>query len=171
MQSIAPDGSTTLMVRRAGASCGLTSMYEILPPVVSTARGLTSPIGSPRLAGASAASVAVMRFLSTRSRIRLGASPGKRRYGNEARELDALDHQLGDAITHGELDALASIGVEQRHPDLAAVARVDSAGGVDDGDPVLGREARTRVNEADVACGQRDAHSRAHRGPLPWRDA
>ena len=65
-------------------------------------------------------------------------------------------------ISNGSL----GIGVEQQHPHLAAVARVDQAGGVDQGDAVAGGEPGARQDEAGVAIGDLERDAGAHRGPL-----
>src|SRR4029453_16041964 len=51
--------------------------------------------------------------------------------------------------------------------DLAAVARVDQAGRVDDRDPVPGRQARPRLDEACIPLGDRNGEPRAHERALP----
>ena len=53
---------------------------------------------------------------------------------------------------------LGGIGVEQQDPQLAAVAGVDQAGAVDEGDPVLARQSRARQDEARVAVGDLHRH-------------
>src|SRR5438270_4258336 len=50
--------------------------------------------------------------------------------------LDALDHQLRDAVTALDLVGLVRVGVRQDDPHLVAVSRVDQARAVDTGDAV-----------------------------------
>jgi hypothetical protein len=47
-----------------------------------------------------------------------------------------LDDQLSDPVAAPHLERLASVEVDEVDEDLAAVARVDRAGRVDDGDPM-----------------------------------
>ena len=45
----------------------------------------------------------------------------------EARMLDALDDELGDPVAAVEDHRVPRVEVDDAHPDLAAVARVDRA--------------------------------------------
>ncbi len=58
---------------------------------------------------------------------RVGEGLGLDRLGED----DRADHQLGDAVTRLDPEDLRRVGVEQQHPNLAAVAGVDQAGAVD----------------------------------------
>ncbi len=58
----------------------------------------------------------------------------------------------------------AAVGVEERDPDLAAVAGIHRARAVDDGDAVTHREAAPGHDERDVAVGQGDGHPGSHGG-------
>ena len=50
--------------------------------------------------------------------------------------LERDQHELGDPVAGGERERLGPVGVEQQHPQLAAVAGVDQPGRVDQRDPV-----------------------------------
>ena len=82
------------------------------------------------------------------------------------RELDADEHELGDAGAGGDLKCVLAVGVEEQHTDLAAVARVDEAGRIDDRDAVAGRQARAGQDQTGLS--RRDLHgdARGHRRPL-----
>src|SRR5699024_1306327 len=64
------------------------------------------------------------------------------------------DHQLGDAVAAGHTQRGLRVEVDQRNPDLATVAGIDGARRVDDGDPVLARQTRARVDEGRIADRQ-----------------
>ena len=66
-----------------------------------------------------------------------------------------------------QVDGLARVEVDQQHLDLAAVARVDGAGRVDDRDPEPGRQPGARVHQGDVAVRQRDRDAGRARAPAP----
>ena len=53
-------------------------------------------------------------------------------------------------------EGLGRVVVEQQHPQLAAVAGVDQAGAVDQGDPVLAGQARARQDQPGVPVGDLD---------------
>src|SRR5205823_9473343 len=78
--------------------------------------------------------------------------------------LDALDHQLGDAVAAREGDWCRGIVVDEDDADLAAIACVDQAGRVDEAQPVAQREAGARQDEAGVAVGQRHRDAGADGG-------
>ena len=63
--------------------------------------------------------------------------------------------------------ALLAVRVEQGDLDLAAVAGVDRARGVDDRDPVPRREARAGVHEGGVAVRAGRSPRRSGRSPAP----
>lgn len=81
--------------------------------------------------------------------------------------LVAHHHELGDAVAHRHLERLRPVGVQQQHPHLASIARVDQPGRVDQRYAVAQREAGARQHEAGTAG--RDGHGQpgADRGPLP----
>ena len=64
-----------------------------------------------------------------------------------------------------------AVGVQQQHAQLAAVAGVDQARGVDERDPVLAREPRARQHQAGVALRDRDRDAGADAGALARRAA
>ena len=65
-----------------------------------------------------------------------------------------------------QLDRLGAVVVDQQHLDLAAVAGVDGAGGVHDGQPVPGGEPRAGMDQRDVPLGERERDPGRHQGPL-----
>ncbi len=65
------------------------------------------------------------------------------------------------------VDRLVRVVVDQQHLDLAAVARVDGARGVDDREPVPGRQPRARVHQRDVARRERERDPGRHQGTAP----
>src|SRR3954454_2025266 len=74
----------------------------------------------------------------------------------ERRRLEAHDQELGDAVAGRDVERDVAVGVEEQHADLAAVARVDQAGRVDERHAVLRRESRARQHEAGAAVGDGD---------------
>ena len=58
--------------------------------------------------------------------------------------------------------SVVRIGVDQQHLELAAVARVDEARGVETGHAVLERQPAAGLHEAGVALGDRDRGARGH---------
>src|SRR5690606_27790666 len=86
---------------------------------------------------------------------------------DEVDEFDTLDEQLRDAVASAEFDGALGVVVDQAHLDLSTVARVDRPGSVHDGQAELGGEARTGVDQADRAHGQRDSDAGADERPLP----
>ena len=80
----------------------------------------------------------------------------------QALDLDRLgrrdrgDHELRDPIPGLDPEGLRRVGVEQQDPDFPAVAGVDQAGAVDEGDPVLAGQARARQDQPGVPVGDLD---------------
>ena len=60
------------------------------------------------------------------------------------------DEQLGDAHAGLDRERVLALGVEQDHPHLSAIPRVDHPGRVDEGDAVPRGEAGARHDEAGV---------------------
>jgi hypothetical protein len=58
---------------------------------------------------------------------------------------------------------MLGVGVQHRHPYLAAIASIHRSRTVDDRDAVFRREATARHNETDVPVGKSDRDSRANR--------
>ena len=79
--------------------------------------------------------------------------------------LDRLHDELGDAFTAGDLERFGRIVVDQAHLQLTAVAGVDQARGVQDGDPVLERKTAPRLDQAGVALRKRDRDAGGDEGP------
>jgi len=69
--------------------------------------------------------------------------------------------KLSNSITRRDLERLGSIGIEERHPNLTAIARVDGSGGVHDRDAVARRESTAGHHEGGVSVWKRDRCSRA----------
>ena len=63
------------------------------------------------------------------------------------------DDQLRDAVARGDTVFGHTIGIEQEYADLAAIARVDQARGIDKRDPVSSSEPRPREHQPCVAGG------------------
>lgn len=85
----------------------------------------------------------------------------ERRHLDQLYQLDALHQQLGDAVAAMHHDGLDGVEVDQRNLDLAAIARVDGAGTVDDRKPDPRGQSRARMHQADHSKrnGDRDARS------------
>src|SRR6185436_18030308 len=98
-----------------------------------------------------------------RARRRAGALP--RRTWRTRR----VHHELGDPVAAADPDRGARIEVDEAHDDLAAVARVDGARRVDDGEAAPRGQARTGVHEARVAGRQRDRDARRHQRAFAGR--
>jgi hypothetical protein len=80
--------------------------------------------------------------------------------------LDPLDDQLRDPVSTLEADWLVPVRVEQRHLDLAPVARVDGPRCVHDRHPVVRGQAGPGVHERRVPRGQRDGQPGPHQRTL-----
>jgi hypothetical protein len=77
-----------------------------------------------------------------------------------------LDDQLGDPVTASNAHGAPTVGVDQAHLDLAAIAGIDGARGVHDADAVLRCQSRSRVDERRVAGWQCDGDAGSHQAPL-----
>ena len=91
----------------------------------------------------------------------------ERRHLNQLHQFNPLHQQLGDAVAPVHHDGLDRIEVDQRDLDLAAIARVDGAGTVDDRKPYPRSQSRTRVDQADHSERNGDRDARSHQGTLP----
>lgn len=80
--------------------------------------------------------------------------------------LHPLNHQLRDAVSPAKPHPFTRVVVDQTHLDLAPVAGVHGARGVDDAQAVAGGQTRTRVDEGHEALGKRDGHPGADGDPL-----
>src|SRR4051812_34019266 len=78
---------------------------------------------------------------------------------DELRVLDALEHELGDAVAAAQNDRLGRIVGDDDHLDLAAIPGVDGARSVDETEPGTHGKARSRMHECRVTIwyGDRDA--------------
>jgi capsular polysaccharide biosynthesis protein len=79
--------------------------------------------------------------------------------------LDALDHELSDALTAADFGVDRRVGVDQEHLELAAIAAVDEARCVQTGETSSQRQATARLDESGVA--DRDGHRHAARHEHP----
>ena len=79
--------------------------------------------------------------------------------------LDPLDHELGDPVAAPHLVPLARIGVDQKDPQLVAVAGVDEAGGVEAGDAMAQGEAAAGLHEPGEARRNGDGDARGYQRP------
>jgi hypothetical protein len=82
------------------------------------------------------------------------------------RALDSLNDQLGDPVTALEADGAVGVSIEQGHPNLATVPRIDGAWSVHERDTMPGGQAGPRMHERRIAVGQRDGNAGRHHGPL-----
>src|SRR5919109_660025 len=69
--------------------------------------------------------------------------------------LDPRDDELGDPITRLDRERFVPIRVQEQHPQLASVARVDQPGSVYKRDPVARRETGAWQHEARMAIRDR----------------
>ncbi len=86
----------------------------------------------------------------------------QRLHGHESGARNRPHDELRDAVSGFDRECLREIGVQQCHLDLAAVASIDGAGRVHDGDAVASGETAAGHDERCEAIRQRDRCSRAH---------
>ena len=79
-------------------------------------------------------------------------------------------HELRDAVARPGPRTPGAVRVQEQHPDLAAVSRVDQPGRVDERDPVPRGQAGARQHEAGVARRNLHRDPGAYAGPLPRPD-
>lgn len=79
----------------------------------------------------------------------------------EAHELHSLDNKLGNSHPALDLKGLFGIVINKAHLNLTAILRIDGARRVDHGNPVLGRQARTRVDQTYRAHWQGKSNASA----------
>ena len=73
---------------------------------------------------------------------------GRKRIGlDELSDTDLLEDELGDAVAGRDGEARRRVEVDEVDEDLAAVAGVDRAWGVDDRDPVPRRQPGARMDQ------------------------
>ena len=96
-----------------------------------------------------------------------GAARGGRELlgGLEADVLDALDHELSDAVAGLHDEGRHRVRVHEHDAELTAIAGVDEARRVEARHTVVHREAAAREHEAGVADGDRDGDAAADRRP------
>lgn len=83
--------------------------------------------------------------------------------------LNALDHQLRDAVPDSDLIVVFRVKVDQQHLDLSAIARVDESRGVQAGDTVTEREPTSGLDEASESFWQGHLDPGANEGPSAAR--
>lgn len=79
----------------------------------------------------------------------------------EAHELHSLDNKLSNSHPALDLKGLIGIVINKAHLNLTAILRIDGARCVDHGNPVLGRQARTRVDQTYRAHWQGKSNASA----------
>lgn len=79
----------------------------------------------------------------------------------EAHELHSLDNKLSNSHPALDLKGLIGIVINKAHLNLTAILRIDGARRVDHGNPVLGRQARTRVDQTYRAHWQGKSNASA----------
>ena len=85
-------------------------------------------------------------------------------------EGDSRHQELRDSIPRIDLERVIAVGVQEQHPDLSPVPRVDQPRRVDQPDPVLRRQSRARQHQPRVAGRNLDRDPGADVGPLPRPD-
>lgn len=95
------------------------------------------------------------------------SQPGfvERRHLDQLGEFDPLHQQLGDAVTAADHDRRARVEVDQRHPDLTPIARIDRPRAVDNREANARSQTRPRMNQAHHAV--RNRHGNARRNERP----
>src|SRR5450432_516695 len=88
----------------------------------------------------------------------------------EISTLDALDHELADAVADREADGLTRVEVHHDHLDLTTVPRVDRAGSVDQRYSAPRCEAGPGMYERGVPVGQRDGYAGREHDPFAGRE-
>ena len=78
---------------------------------------------------------------------------------SERRVLDALDHQLSDAIAALKRHRLLGVMIDEHHLEARRGTRRRWFGCVDDSDAEPARESGTRMDERGVPLGQRNGES------------
>ncbi len=72
---------------------------------------------------------------------------------------------MGDSFAAGDLECLVRVVIDEAHLQLAPVAGVDEAGGVEAGDTVLESESATGLDETGVPLRKGDGDTRGNQGP------
>ena len=92
-------------------------------------------------------------------------SPSSASTTAERARLDRLDHELRDPVAAVDLVGRRRVGVHEHHPQLVAIARVDEAGRVQHGHPVLQGEAAAGQHEPGMTRRDGDREPRRHDRP------
>jgi len=83
---------------------------------------------------------------------------------------DGANDHLGDAHAWGDIKGGAAV-VDQDDFDFAAIAFVDGAGAIEDGEAVLEGEAAAGPDLGFGVGGEGDRNPRSHECRLPWLNA
>jgi hypothetical protein len=84
---------------------------------------------------------------------------------------DGHEEELRDPVAGGDLELGRRVRVEEQHPHLAPVTRIDQPGRVDQGHAVPQREAGARQDQSAVSFWDRDRKPGADAHPPAWRNA
>jgi DUF3093 family protein len=84
--------------------------------------------------------------------------------------LHPLYDKLRDSVTSGDLHQGRPVMVDQNDHDLAPISGIDRARRVEHSDAQAGRQAGSRMHQADVPVGQFDGHASGDRDPGTGRD-
>ena len=95
-------------------------------------------------------------------------SRSRRRHALTPQAVIGNQQQLRDPVARGDPVLGLTIGVQQQHADLAAVAGVDQPGRVHQGNSVPSCQPRTRQHEAGVTVRDLERNPGADRGSLTW---
>ena len=84
----------------------------------------------------------------------------------EAHQLHALDNQLSDTHSPRDLKGLLWVVIDEAYFNLTTILSINGAGGIHDGNAMLGRQARPRVDQAHRAHRQGKGNARTDKSPL-----
>lgn len=79
---------------------------------------------------------------------------------------DRRNYQLRDPVSGLNPKGLSRIGIEQQHPDFAAIAGVDQAGAVDQSNPMVARESGPRQHQPSMPLRYLNCHPSPNAPPL-----
>ena len=95
---------------------------------------------------------------------------GQALYRDEPGPSDGHDNELGNAVTDGDRIRLGTVCIQKGHSDLAAIARVDGARGVDDSDAVLHGKTAARHDKGNESVRESDRNTGADGHALSRRE-
>jgi len=82
--------------------------------------------------------------------------------GDEPGPRDGHDNELGNPVADRDRIRHRGVGIQKRDPDLAAVAGIDGARAIDDGDAVFRRKTAAGYDESCESVGKGDGDSGTH---------